>query len=326
MLFAWPTGASVQRRPPDAEVDLFPVRLLPGPRNVPAQERRWRLRAWYARGPIDAVVYGSRWRNLSLSLLLVGMVLAAAWALLRATARSRALARQELEFVAGVSHELRTPLTVIRGAAHNLRSGIVTEPARQHAYADMIVGQADQLQGMIEQLLSLASARGRTTSAHDRVVVATLVEEAIEACANVIANGRCDVERHAAPGLPDVLGNVDDLRRAVQNLIANAVTHGASGGWVGITCDQVQEKGRAHIRICVADRGPGVPADEQAGIWEPFVRGATSRTRQVRGFGIGLGLVRQIVEAHGGRVTLVSRDGHGAEFCLVLPAAPEAPR
>jgi signal transduction histidine kinase len=304
-LFSWPAQAAPQRRPPDAEVELFPVRLLPGPRGEAPLGRRWRLHAWYARGPIDAVVYGSRWRNLGISLLLVGMVLAAAWALLRVTARARALARQELEFVAGVSHELRTPLTVIRGAGHNLRSGIVTDPARQHAYAELIVTHADQLGAMIEQLLSLASTRRGDAS---------------------IAAAACEVERQVEPGLPDVLGNADDLRRALQNLIGNAATHGASGRWVRVCARRSTRRGSEAVEICVADRGPGVPEAERPGIWEPFVRGAAARARQVRGFGVGLSLVRQIAEAHGGTVSHAVPEGGGAEFCLTLPAAPREGR
>jgi signal transduction histidine kinase len=326
-LFSWPAQAAPQRRPPDAEVELFPVRLLPGPRGEAPLGRRWRLHAWYARGPIDAVVYGSRWRNLGISLLLVGMVLAAAWALLRVTARARALARQELEFVAGVSHELRTPLTVIRGAGHNLRSGIVTDPARQHAYAELIVTHADQLGAMIEQLLSLASTRrGDAPIVRERVVVADVVERALGACAASIAAAACEVERQVEPGLPDVLGNADDLRRALQNLIGNAATHGASGRWVRVCARRSTRRGSEAVEICVADRGPGVPEAERPGIWEPFVRGAAARARQVRGFGVGLSLVRQIAEAHGGTVSHAVPEGGGAEFCLTLPAAPREGR
>jgi signal transduction histidine kinase len=123
-----------------------------------------------------------------------------------------------------------------------------------------------------------------------------------------------------AEELPLVLADEMLLRRGVQNLVGNALKYGADGKWIGITVDASGSRRGREVRITVADRGPGVAAEDLPHIFEAFYRGRRAVADQVQGNGLGLHLVKRIAEAHGGRVTLRSTPGEGAAFTLHIPA------
>ena len=114
-----------------------------------------------------------------------------------------------------------------------------------------------------------------------------------------------------------ITGDAAALRRVFQNLISNAAKHAAAGKWIGI--EAVQHNDSIEIRI--RDKGPGIPAAEQRRIFEPFVRGKAAEEAQTRGSGLGLSLVKDLVEAHGGSVTLHSEPPDGCTFTVNLPTA-----
>jgi signal transduction histidine kinase len=129
------------------------------------------------------------------------------------------------------------------------------------------------------------------------------------------------LQKDIVADLPPVVGDAAALRSAVENLIANAVKYGGPDRWVGIRADRLHERRRAEVRITVSDHGGGIPASELPHIFEPFYRGADALARQVHGNGLGLSLVKRIVTAHGGRVSVTTRAGVGSAFTITLPAA-----
>jgi two-component system phosphate regulon sensor histidine kinase PhoR len=148
-----------------------------------------------------------------------------------------------------------------------------------------------------------------------------LIETAIESAIPLVGPGEVEVQRDIAPNLPPVLGDAAALRSAVQNLIANAVKYGGRDRWVGVRAQLARERRRSEVRITVSDHGPGIPASELPHIFEPFYRGAEATERQIHGNGLGLSLVRRIVTAHGGKVTVATRPGAGSAFTIALPVA-----
>jgi signal transduction histidine kinase len=263
----------------------------------------------------------SRRRNLGVAAGLNLLIIAAGVLLVRHTRRSRQLAEMQMNFVASVSHELRTPLTVIRGAAHNIERGVVQDPAQVGRYLRMIIDYGNQLSEMIEQVLAYAGARRNPALLNRQpVAIKDLLGEAIANAAHDVGGTPCEVEFTVSHTLPAVTGDPVALRRVFQNLIANAVKHGGEGGWIGVTVASPNGGIPPAVEVKVADRGPGIPEEEQREIFKPFKRGAVAQSRQVRGSGLGLSLAREIVEAHGGTIAVSSQPGSGAIFTVRLPA------
>lgn len=285
------------------------------------EEDFWVLDARQSPAALEALVSRARWRNLALASLLNALVLLAGLALLRYAQRARRMSALHGRFVANASHELRTPLTVIRGAGQNLARGVATDPARVAQYGQFIVQHADTLQRLVERTLELADVRRLSaTPNHAPLAIQDVLEGAIAATLADTRAAGCKVEAQIPSGLPPVCGDAAALRRVFQNLLTNAAKYAASGGWIGVKAEQVGRGTGSVVEVRVEDRGPGIPAAEQAHLFEPFARGAASREQQIAGSGLGLSMVQEIVQAHGGTVTLESTPGVGSTFIVRLPA------
>jgi two-component system sensor histidine kinase SenX3 len=117
-----------------------------------------------------------------------------------------------------------------------------------------------------------------------------------------------------------VAGDAASLRRVFHNLVGNAIKYGADGGWIGIAARRAGDE----VAVSVTDRGMGIAPADQARIFEPFYRTADVVAAQIHGAGLGLSLVQRIVQAHRGRITVMSAKNGGSEFIVHLPAAADA--
>ena len=293
-----------------------------GPDDEALDDRgRWEILVRHHAGSLETLVARTRRRNLAVTALALFLMLAAMAALLRFTQRSQQLARLEMEFVAGVSHELRTPLSVIRTAAHNLSGGVVSSPRQVQRYGTLIVQESERLTAIVEQVLRFAGAKaGRPIGAREPVAVESLLDDALAATARAVEESRCRVEKHVEPGLPPVFADPVSLSHALQNLLTNAAKYGMQGEWIGLSAAPARD-GVPAVEIRVSDRGKGIPAEELPQIFDPFYRGKRAVEDQIHGTGLGLNLVKRIVEAHGGTVAVESAPGRGTEFLLRIPAA-----
>lgn len=329
---------------PDAAVNLFEIefeRLMRrgGPAGMPPGMRggdgnrgrppgggwgRWRLAVQHREGSLDAVVERARRRNLAVTGAILLLMVAAAGALVRFTRQTHRLAQLQIDFVAGVSHELRTPLTVIRTAAYNLRGPLAGNPERVERYGALIQQESERLTSLVEQVLQFARARsGTVVREHEPVALAPVIAETVEAARAILGGANCEIEVQVDPALPPVLGDRVALKQVLLNLVSNAIKYGAgSSNWIGISALSAASNGRLWVELRVADRGPGIPEDERQNIFDPFYRGRRALQDQVHGTGLGLSLVKSIVEAHSGTITVVSEPGRGAAFTVRLPAAP----
>ena len=289
-----------------------------GPSRGPGSDSgRWQMLVRHRSGSLEAVVAQARWRNLAVTAGVLLLMVASVAALVRFTRRAQKLAELQMDFVAGVSHELRTPLAVIHTAAYNLRGGVARNPAQVEQYGVLIQRESGRLKKMVEQVLQFSGAKaGWVIQKPEPLSVEAVIEAAIQ-------ESQCVVEKNIDPGLPPILGDPVAIRHALQNLIGNAAKYGMEGGnWIGVFASTTRDKEPAMVEIRVADRGPGIPEDEQKHIFEPFFRGRRAVQDQIHGAGLGLNLAKKIVEAHGGSIRVKSEPMKGTEFIVRIPAAP----
>ena len=295
---------------------------MPPPPN--SANGRWILLARHEAGSLEAVVSRARWHNVEVSLGILGLILATAIALLRFSRRAQQLAQAQVDFVAGVSHELKTPLTVIRTAAFNLRDDLARKPEQVERYAQLIQEQTKRLASLVDQILRFASAEaGHVIQTREPISPGALIDEALRASRASAANPDLVVEEEIATDLPLILADEQAMRHALQNLIDNALKHGTEGSnWIGVYASAAQDDKASAVEIRIVDRGPGIPREEQAHIFDPFFRGRHALKNQIHGAGLGLNLVKKIVEAHGGSLSVVSDPFERTEFIVKIPAAP----
>ena len=232
-----------------------------------------------------------------------------------------------MEFVAGVSHELRTPLAVICSAAENLADGVINNRDQIKRYGGLIRDEGRRLTGMVEQVLEFAGAQsGRKNYELRTTDLSRVIEDAVTACRMQLAEGDFKFERKIAPHLPLINADAAALSRAIQNLLSNAMKYGGDSRWIGLSAEPVKTANGEEVLIGVSDRGLGIAPSEQERVFEPFYRGKEAQAAQIRGNGLGLSLVKHIVAAHGGRVSVESKVGQGSEFVLRLPVLTLAER
>ena len=229
--------------------------------------------------------------------------------------RESELARLRSDFIASVSHELRTPLAQVRMFAETLLLGRVRSDEERLRSLQIVDQEARRLTHLVENILQFSRAeREAIRLAPVPAELGSQVREAVEAFAPVARSRHVQVQTALDA---DVVCVVDPgaLRQILLNLLDNAVKYGPLGQTVTIT---VRRSGE-HARIIVDDQGPGVPAEHRARIWEPYQRLESAVAAAVAGSGIGLAVVSQLVELHGGRAWTENAPGRGARFVVELP-------
>jgi signal transduction histidine kinase len=221
------------------------------------------------------------------------------------------------QLLADVSHELMTPLTAIRGYLETLAMpALVKDDAARERFLRIVTEETGRLEAIIGDLLDLARLEGGGGEIDvERVPVAWLFERVAE------RHGVTMTERHIAltsdigAGADHVRADGRRLEQALQNLVANAVRHTPDGGRVSVSSALVDGR----VRLRVEDTGPGVPPDHLPLVFDRFYKIDQSRATP-GGSGLGLSIVKAIVERHGGSVTAAAAEGGGARFDLLLPA------
>jgi len=244
----------------------------------------------------------------------VGLIVAGA-------VRVRRLAERQMDFVAGVTHELRTPIAVVCSAGENLADGLVVEASQVKKYGATIRDEGRRLSEMVEQALDFAGIHsGRRRLASEPLDVARVLEEVCTALSLRLRDRGFTLERRIAGDLPAVRGDSGALRRVFQNLLDNAMKYSGASRWIGVRAEAAVMDGRPVVRIAVEDRGLGIAHHEKERVFEAFFRGREAQASLEHGFGLGLSLVRRIVTAHGGHITVESEASKGSTFVVTLPA------
>lgn len=225
-------------------------------------------------------------------------------------ARSRRVLR---EFVANVSHELRTPLTAINGFVVALQDGTITESDQQRQALATISGETRRLHRLVAQLLDLSRIEsGQIPLAWGAVDLAQVLNDSLEIFASRADEASLQLRGDVPATLP-IEGDADRLEQVFNNLIDNAIKNTPAGGLITVRARQ-----DANLAVVdIADSGTGIPAEDLDRVFERFYQ--VSKSRSGVGSGLGLSIVREIVRAHGGSISLESEVGAGSTFSVALP-------
>jgi two-component system, OmpR family, phosphate regulon sensor histidine kinase PhoR len=254
--------------------------------------------------------------------LLVSIVVAAGYVMLRAVSRELTVAQLQSDFVSAVSHEFRTPLTSLRQFTDLLNDDPHVPSSKRQLYYQAQARATERLHRLVESLLDFgrmeAGARPYRLERHAAAPLVRRIAEEFQQEGSA-AGFALELSLRDEGRVIDV--DPDALTRAVWNLLDNAVKYSGASRTVTLTLESTANA----VLISVRDEGLGIPRHEHHEIFRKFVRGAASHAHGIKGTGIGLAMVRHIVESHGGTVRVDSTPGLGSTFTIELPAAAAGP-
>jgi len=225
--------------------------------------------------------------------------------------------------LADVSHELKTPLTAMRGYIETLTmTELALDPDTQRRYLGIVGEETEKLESMIGDLLDLARLEGGgTTLTFETVPVQRLFDRVADRHAHAIADKHLTLDARADADAVDLWGDAGRLEQALQNLAANAIRHTPDGGRITLRATRIA----GTVQLTVRDTGPGIPPEHLSRVFNRFYKVEESRTGGASaGSGLGLSIVKAIVELHGGGVSATTAEGGGAEFTVRVPERPTA--
>jgi signal transduction histidine kinase len=277
----------------------------------------WTLAVQHTAGSIDTYIANTKFRNLATGFGILALLGLSAAAMIFSAQRVKSFAQRQIDFVSSVSHEFRTPIAVIYSAGENLADGVTNDPSQTSKYGELIKGEGRKLSAMVEQILEFAGANSsrRKFNFHE-TSIAEIVEDAVNESKPLLEGQQIEMEIEIEPSLPVANADAEALSRAIQNLIANSVKYRNGSNWLRISA----YNGDNTIKISVEDRGIGISKRDLSKIFEPFYRSKDVVDAQIHGNGLGLSLVKQIVEAHGGHVNAASEVGKGSVFTIEIPS------
>ena len=280
----------------------------------------WTLYFTAAQGTTDAGTVARQRFLVLVTVLTVLFLIAGAYFIGRAVRRDLEVSRMQSDFVAAVSHEFRSPLTSIRQLSELLAEGRVPGQDRRQMYYDTLVRETTRLQRLVEALLNFGRMEaGVRKYRFEELDAASLVERVVAEFAPQMESSGRHIELEASPALCPIDADPEALSVALRNLVDNALKYspGRPTVWVQWAAEN------AHVAIRVRDRGVGIPQSERRAIFRKFFRGTAAAAANVKGSGVGLAMVRHIVAAHGGEISVVSEPGEGSTFTILLPAGDE---
>ena len=283
----------------------------------------WRWRLQIAPKNIWQLLSESRRRRAADAILIsfaMVVILAGMLVLWLAMRKERKASELKSEFIANVSHELKTPLSLIRMFSELMALGKVRSPEMGREYAEIITRESERLSRLIDNVLDFARIE-RGKAAYDFAIgdLGAVVERALDVYRYRLEREKMKLSVDIEKNLPPVRLDENAMTLALLNLLENAVKYAAPSP---LTIRLRRAGGT--IELSVEDHGPGVPEGDVRRVFDRFYRASNVRGKQIRGSGIGLSLVKHVVEAHGGRVLLSPTAGGGATFTITVPVERES--
>ena len=229
------------------------------------------------------------------------------------------------DFVSSVSHELRAPIASVRLMAESLDRGKISGTQKQADYFRLIVQECRRLTALIENVLDFSRIdQGRKQYEFEPTDLIALVQETLKlmepfATDRQVTLALCPSQPQPAAPIPQPVLDARAIQQALVNLLDNAIKHSRPGAQVIVGLEFPANPHPSTLNLFVQDLGEGIPPGEHQKIFEPFYRRGTELRRETQGIGIGLTIVKHIVDAHGGRVRVQSDVGKGSRFTIELP-------
>lgn len=230
------------------------------------------------------------------------------------------ISKRKSDFISAVSHELRTPLTSIKGYASILAAGKLGElPPQAKERVEKINKHSDGLSQLINNLLDISRIEsGRVEMRLEPLSLKNMVESLGDMLAPPMKEKNIEFVIEIQPDLPRVLADKDQLERVFINLVGNAIKFVPSGGRIVVRAKTMEPQ---MLQVAIIDNGIGIPEKDLAKLGEEFFRVDNDVNAKVKGTGLGLSLVKLIIEAHKGKLSITSALGHGSTFSFTLPKA-----
>lgn len=277
---------------------------------------KWTLNVQHTAGSLEQFIANTRRKNLAISFGILSLLGVSVVLIFLSAQRAKRLAQKQIDFVSSVSHEFRTPLAVIYSAGENLTDGVVRNEGQVSQYGKLITREGKKLSAMVEQILEFAGARsGKRKYDFRETNAERILAKAVAECQPLIDEKGFVLETEIAANLPGISADENALSQAIQNLIGNGLKYSNGSKWLKI----MASNGGGSLKIAVEDKGIGIAPKDAAHIFEPFYRAKAVVDEQIHGNGLGLSLVKQIVEAHKGKIKVKSEPGKGSRFTIELP-------
>ena len=233
----------------------------------------------------------------------------------------RRVEEMRADFIANASHELRTPLAALLGFIQTLQGTAKDDPAARAKFLAIMQGQATRMARLIDDLLSLSRIElNAHLQPNTPLELAPIVRQVADGLQTLARDRDVAIKVATPPDALIVLGDRDELIRALENLVENALKYGAAGKRIDITLTRGQTRaGVLEVRVAVRDYGPGIAPEHLPRLTERFYRVDVADSRAQGGTGLGLALVKHVLNRHGGRLNIESTPGEGATFTMHLP-------
>jgi len=278
----------------------------------------WKAAAGLKNTNLDFLARNSFLHSLGATALVLLVLLLGVALIIRATDREARLAQAKSNFVANVSHELKTPLSLLSLFSEILELGLVKNEEKKIEYYRVMRHESRRLNKMIDNILDFSKIEaGRKTYNFVAGDMGEVIENVLSSYRYQISNSGFNIQTNIQTDLPPVLIDRDAMAQAISNLLDNAIKYSREVKQLSITTETLG----SDLSVEIADQGIGIPRAEQAKIFEKFYRVGNGLVHDVKGSGLGLSLVKHIIEAHQGTIAVESDVGKGSRFTILLPIA-----
>ena len=279
----------------------------------------WKAKIGFKNFSLDSLARDGFLQSSAATVLVVVFIIVGIFLTFRAISREMRLAQMKSAFVSNVSHELKTPLSLISLFAEILELGRVKDEDKKREYYRIIGEEIRRLNKLIDNILDFSKIEaGRKAYKFADADIGEVIENVISGYKHQIINSGFDLKTNIPKNLPTISIDRDAISQAILNLLDNAAKYSAETKEISVDV-KTQD---SFLRIEIADRGTGIPRAEQKKIFEKFYRVGNGLIHDVKGSGLGLSLVKHIIEAHRGKISVESEAGKGSRFIIRLPLPP----